>query len=86
MKVVMHELEHCPNCKVVSRLIERRFGDAVEVEHRVMTSEDVDRFVAEGLTSSPVVEVEGKRYTASTREDRETLLETLQIVHDHTSV
>lgn len=75
MKVTMHELEHCPNCAMVAKILERRFGDDVEIEHVVMDSSDIDRFLAEGLSSSPVVEVDGRLHTASTRQERDDLVD-----------
>lgn len=85
MRIVMHELDHCPNCKVMTRLIENRFGDEVEVEHRVMDDDEVDDFMSMGFMSSPIVEVEGEYHAASSKEDRDNLLETLQILHDHSN-
>ena len=87
MKVVMHELEHCPNCAVVSRMIERELGsDGVDIEHRTMEGSEIDGFIEMGYTSSPVVQVGEEYYSASTRQERENLIETLRIMREHESV
>lgn len=86
MKIIMHELEHCPNCAVVSRMLEREFGEGLSIEHRVMEGSDIDRFIERGYTSSPVIQVDGDLYSASTRQERENLIETLKIMRDHESI
>ena len=51
-----------------------------------MENSDIDEFIAKGLTSSPVVQIGDDYYSASTRQERENLIETLQIMKDHESV
>ena len=29
MKIIMHELDHCPNCSVVTRMLERKFDNDI---------------------------------------------------------
>ena len=86
MKIVMHELDHCPNCSVVTRMLERKFENDIEIEHRVMDSSEIDSFIKQGLTSSPVIQIGEDYYSASTRQEREDLIETLQIMKDHESI
>lgn len=76
MKVVMYELEHCPNCTVVTRMLESKV-EGIEIEHRIMDHGEIDEFIAKGLTSSPVVSVGDRLFSASNREERQSLIETL---------
>lgn len=82
MKVIMHELDHCPNCSVVTRMLERKFDNDIEIEHRIMENSEIDQFIERGLTSSPVVQIGEDYYSASTRQERENLIETLQIMRN----
>ena len=86
MKIIMHELDHCPNCSVVTRMLERKFDNDIEIEHRIMENSKIDEFISKGLTSSPVVQIGEDYYSASTRQERDNLIETLQIMKEHESV
>ena len=86
MKIVMHELDHCPNCNVVTRMLESKFENDVEIEHRIMENSEIDEFISKGLTSSPVVQIGDEYYTASSRQERENLIETLQIMKENESL
>ena len=86
MKIIMHELDHCPNCSVVTRMLERKFENDIEIEHHIMENAEIDKFIEQGLTSSPVVQIGDDYYSASSREDRNNLIETLQIMKDNESV
>lgn len=86
MKIVMHEMSHCPNCAMVTRVLEGNFGDSIEIEHRVMDQDQTDAFIEMGMTSSPVVQVGDDFYQASVKPDRDALISTLEIMRDHESV
>ena len=85
MKITMHEMEHCPNCKIVEKIIQRELGDDIEIEHKLMDNESINKFVELGLGSSPVIECEDKFYSASSKRERDELVETLKIIRDHTN-
>ena len=86
MKIIMHELDHCPNCSVVTRMLERKFENDIDIEHRIMENSKIDEFISKGLTSSPVIQIGEDYYTASNRQERENLIETLQIMKDNESL
>ena len=85
MKITMHEMEHCPNCRIVEKIILHELGDDLEIEHKLMDSDSINKFVGMGLGSSPVIECENKFYSASSKREREELVETLKIIREHSN-